>query len=474
MSNRPGTLSQSVDGKAAEGARELLPLPGVALVFSMGRPLCVALPLSRGSLELGRAEEDSTLPVDPKMSRRHATVAFDGERFRISDAGSHNGTYLDGVRLRQGTTTTTTSARVLRLGDSIYLLSADLRPLKELGVKSSDELIIGPGLHAVFAQAARAAQFGRTLHITGESGSGKEGVARAFHETSSLSSGPFVALSCATIASGVAERLLFGARRGAFSGAVTDSEGLIQAADGGTLFLDEIGELDAAVQAKLLRVLETRDVLAMGALRTRRVNMQLCSASHRDLRAEISAGRFREDLYFRLSKPEAVVPPLRQRLEEIPWLVERAVKSVSPELSAHSSLIETCLLRHWPGNVRELLAELRAAAQDALGRSGRRVEAQHLDNRAGALIAKPAEPQIACPLAWPANKSPGSPERAQIEEALKQTGGNISATARSLGLHRTQLKRLIERYGSRTFFAAVGERCCRSCWAGRSAGCRSV
>ena len=449
MRTRPGTLSESTDGKVAAGARELLPRPGLLLLFALGRPQCTALPLTGGTLELGRGEGASPLPADPKMSRRHATVSFDGERFRVTDLGSHNGTFLDGARVPAGQGAGGAFARILRTGDSIFLLSADLRALQAEGVRSGEELVVGPGLQAVLAQAARAAQYGRTLHITGESGSGKEGVARAFHAASPLCRGPFVALSCATIASGVAERLLFGARRGAFSGAVDDAEGLVQAADGGTLFLDEIGELDASVQAKLLRVLETREVLALGALRARRVNIQICSASHRDLRAEISAGRFREDLYFRISKPEAVVPPLRQRPEEMPWLLERALRGVSPELSTHSSLVEACLLRHWPGNVRELLAEARATAQEALGRGSRRVEAQHLDARAGTLIPKPPPecPPFECPL-WPAQakKPAGAPDRAQIEAALKQAG-NISAAARALGLHRTQLKRLIERYG---------------------------
>lgn len=191
-----------------------------------------------------------------------------------------------------------------------------MRPFATRGGVLRDELVLGPSAQATFSQAMSSTKFGQTLHITGESGSGKEGLARAFHTGSPLSKGPLVALNCATIAAGVAERLLFGARRGAFSGATTDSDGLVVAADGGTLFFDEIGELDPAVQAKLLRVIETREVLPMGALKPRLVNLQLCSASHRDLRAEVAEGRFREDLFFRISRPEIVMPPLRQRIEE--------------------------------------------------------------------------------------------------------------------------------------------------------------
>lgn len=237
------------------------------------------------------------MPADPKMSRRHAVVSFDGQRFCIADLGSHNGSFVDGTQVESSLTSG--AARLLRTGESLFLLSPDVRPFVARGLVVRDDLVLGPSMQSIFAQAAAGTQLGQALHITGESGSGKEGLARAFHGGSPLGKGPFVALNCATIAAGIAERLLFGARRGAFSGATADSDGIVVAADGGTLFLDELGELDPAVQAKLLRVLETREVLPMGALKPRRVNLQLCSASHRHLRTEVAEGRFREDLYFR-------------------------------------------------------------------------------------------------------------------------------------------------------------------------------
>lgn len=400
-------------------------------------------------MELGRGDAGATpqggLLPDPKMSRRHASVSFDGQRFHVVDHGSHNGTFLDGVRVQQQAISAT--ARVLRTGDSLFLFSPDIRALRSAGIAFAGHLILGPSLQSVLAEAGRAAQLGQTLYISGESGSGKEGVARAFHAASPLAAGPFVALNCATIAVGVAERLLFGAKRGAFSGAHADSEGLIQAADGGTLFLDEVAELDIAVQAKLLRVLETREVLPLGALRPRRVNLQLCSASHHDLRTAVSERRFREDLYFRISCPEVIVPPLRQRLEEVPWLIDSALKALGRDFLAHSSFVEACLLRHWPGNVRELLAEVRAAAQRALGSASHRVEGQHLAPRAGVPLQQAPEVAASCAMLWhPAIPKAGAvPDGQKIREMLKQSEGNISAAARALGLHRTQLTRLMSK-----------------------------
>ena len=445
MAEQPVTLRDSMSGKGnAEGSG--LPTPGLLLIFAMGEPRCTPIPIANGVIDLGRGDGKTIFPADPRMSRKHASISFDGERFRVIEHGSQNGTYVDGVRV-QGSLHSAT-ARVLRTGDSLFLFCGDLRPYQKGGVRVSDERVVGPLLAEVLSQAARAAQYGRTLHITGDSGSGKEGVARAFHGAAAKPSGPFVPINCATIAPGVAERLLFGARRGAFSGAVADSEGLIQSADGGTLFLDEVAELDLAVQAKLLRVIETREVLAMGALRPRLVNIQLCTASHRNLRQEVSSSRFREDLYFRISSPSVTVPLLRQRLEEIPWLIQLALRSIPERLSVHSLLVEQCLLRVWPGNVRELLAEVRAAAHEALGRGVGRLEPQHLSAHAGQPIERNEDTPPPCAVLFhPPISRRDQPDRTQLEDALRKSDGNISATARLLGLHRTQLKRLLQKYG---------------------------
>lgn len=459
MGDQPATLRDSVSARAA-GRESGAPVPGLLLLFSQGRPSCLSLPLRENQIELGRGDGVSSGIADPKMSRRHATVSYDGERFHITDLGSQNGTFLDGARVTQPLSTAT--ARILRTGDSLFLLCGDLSRYRA-GVEQRGLIFIGPALREVFEQASRAAQFGRTLHVTGESGSGKEGLARSFHAASRSSSGPFVAVNCATIPSGVAERILFGARKGAFSGATADTEGLIQSADCGTLFLDEIAELDLAVQAKLLRVIETREVMQVGGLRPRMVDILLCSASHRDLRSEVTQGRFREDLFFRINSPEVVVPPLRQRPEEIPWLIDSALRTFSAPMVAHSSFVESCLLRAWAGNIRELLAEVRAAAQNAVGRGTQRLEAQHLSERAGQPLDRPPEPRAGCALIFPPPGHPalpghpplpkltrGLPEPAQIVAALEQSAGNISAAARALGLHRTQLTRLMEKHRIRT------------------------
>jgi DNA-binding NtrC family response regulator len=431
-------------------------VPGLMRLFAAGTAMAVALPLKGGELELGRGSPALGEAQDPRMSRRHARIQFDGRRFLVTDLGSQNGTFVDGEPVPANTPREV--QRVIRMGDSLFVPSADVHPLEHRGVVTRGNFVRGPALQALLEEVARAARLGFPLHIHGESGTGKEGVARAFHENGPRGAGPFVAVNCAAIPQSIAERLLFGAKRGAYSGADADAPGYLQTADGGTLFLDEVVELDLGVQAKLLRALETKEVLSLGAAKPKTVDIHICSASNRDLRALVAAGKLREDLYFRIGRPEVTLPPLRQRPEEIALLLHREVQQVAPQLTLHLSFVEACLLRPWPGNVRELLVEARSAIQAALMQEAPRVEARHLSPSAGtAFGAAASAPPSPLPSPPPEHREPPreapsrakpleNDERTRIEEALRQHGGNVAATARTLGMHRTQLRRLLERH----------------------------
>ncbi|MEZ4301448.1 MAG: sigma 54-interacting transcriptional regulator [Polyangiaceae bacterium] len=435
------------EGPGAEESRA----PGLLLVRALGGPAAEVVPLAGGSVELGRAAPPFDRYPDSRISRHHARVSLDGGHLVVTDLRSRNGMVVDGKALAQGSSTRV--SRALRLGDSLLVPVPDVAVFRRLGVRVEAGRVEGPALQQVLLAAASAATAGTTLHITGESGAGKEGVARAFHAASSVASGPFEAVNCATIPDGVAERLLFGAKRGAYSGADADADGYVQSADGGTLFLDEVAELSLAVQAKLLRLLETGEVRALGAARARRVKLRFCSATHRDLRAQVADGKLREDLYFRVASPRVTVPPLRDRPEEIPWLVHAEVERVAPGLAAHVSLTEACLLRPWPGNVRELCAEVRSAAQAALLVGAARVEAKHLSETAGRSFSRQEEPASVPPPARstresrPVEREARAPSRATLVELLRRCRGNVSAAARELGVHRTQLRRWMDRHG---------------------------
>jgi transcriptional regulator with PAS, ATPase and Fis domain len=428
----------------------------VVVVFSGGAPTARAIALDAGSVELGRGEGAGEI-ADGRVSRRHAMVGFDGQRWLVTDLGSQNGTFVDGAPATAHGSTPVD--RVIRVGDSLVVPCGDVGPLERLGIRSIDGFVRGPAMQQVLAEVADAARAGSTLHIRGESGTGKEGVAEAFHRAGARADRPFVAVNCAAIPHAISERLLFGAKRGAYSGADADAVGYVEQADGGTLFLDEIAELEPQVQAKLLRVLESHEVLPLGASRPRKVDFALCSATNKDLRALVAAGTLREDLYFRVGQPTVTLPALRNRPEEIPALIAQALALLSTAPAMHVSLVEQCLLRPWPGNVRELFREIHTAAL-AAPRDRPRVEARHLAATAGTVFGgampearpgpgQPPEPRDAGAADAPRKRmSRDAAEwRQRIEDALRANAGNVAATARALGLHRTQLRRLVERHG---------------------------
>jgi transcriptional regulator with GAF, ATPase, and Fis domain len=431
---------------ASSGRRA--PLPGVLVVFSGGRPAWHAMPLVDGRLVLGR---DALGPavIDARLSRVHAHVWVEGGAWRVRDAGSRNGTYVggaavEGVRVAQ-------AGDVLRLGKTIALLVADLEPCRAWPLEVEGPLVLGPAVRRARREVELAAGADALL-VRGESGSGKEGLAQHFHRARRAGRGPFVAVNCATLPGALAERLLFGARRGAFSGA-EDAAGHFEAADGGTLFLDEVGELSPEVQAKLLRALEAKEVQRLGESRARTIDVAVVGATHRDLRARVAEGAFRADLFFRLGLREVELPPLRERLEEVPWLLDVAARAGGAS-GAHASFVEACLMRPWPGNVRELVGVARAAAQ---GAAGRELRGDDLPARAGrpferaAGTAPDSAPGAAARAPWwppPAPPPVGAdPEAVRVVEALTRHGGNQTQAARALGVARTTLIRRMRALG---------------------------
>ncbi|HSD89435.1 MAG TPA: sigma 54-interacting transcriptional regulator, partial [Kofleriaceae bacterium] len=351
-SDQTRTLGSTLPGQGDPVTES--PIPGAVLVFSEGQPVCGAIPITKRAIELGRGTIGDVVIADGHMSRRHVEVSIAGDGLVIRDLGSRNGFVLDGNRVGPNAEARIEAEALLRLGNSLFLVVRDIRPFREYGLEQRGGAVIGPRLAAAHKQILVASTAGDTLHLTGESGAGKELAAREFHRVGPSPDGPFVAVNSATIPEGVAERLLFGARKGAFSGAHADADGYVQAANGGTLFLDEIGELDQTVQAKLLRVLESREVLPVGASRPVSVELRIVSATNRDLRSMVGAKKFREDLFYRLGRPLVSLPPLRERREEIPALARIAADRVQQGIKLGTSLVEACMLRHWPGNVREL------------------------------------------------------------------------------------------------------------------------
>ena len=308
-----------------------------------------------------------------------------------------------------------------------------------------------PVMQELFSMIRRLAPHVRAALITGETGTGKELVARALHQTGPRRDRRFVTVSCSAVTESLFESELFGHVRGAFASATENKPGLLEHADGGTLFLDEIGELPPPLQAKLLRVLELGEVHRVGSLEARRVNVHVIAASNRDLRAEIAAGRFRGDLFYRLNVVELKLPPLRERREDIPYLTAAFVKETSERLQKPVAGLTPGAERllasgYWDGNVREL--------RNVIERACILVEGEFITERELA-VSMPPPSTVASRDAAGASRGVqddaaakdllATVEREHIQRALVRAGGNKKAAAKMLGLSRRALYRRLER-----------------------------
>jgi DNA-binding NtrC family response regulator len=328
----------------------------------------------------------------------------------------------------------------------------DLRRALE-GAHRIDNLVArSPVMTPVLALVRRAAASDATVLITGESGTGKEVVARAIHNAGERKAGRFVAVNCGAIPEALLESELFGHVRGAFTGATAERHGLFEEADGGTIFLDEIADLPLAMQVKLNRVLQEKQVRRVGASDERAIDVRVIAATNVDLKAQVAAGRFREDLYYRLNVLGLALPPLRERREDIPalaaFLLERHRRHGLPEgftAEALSALVQY----RWPGNVRELE---NAIARAIAVTDGPRIELEALPDEVAATqrprITHGSESRLSYREVVDLARDRAS--REYLIALMRELGGNVTEAARRAGMERESLHRLLKRYGVRS------------------------
>jgi two-component system response regulator HydG len=301
----------------------------------------------------------------------------------------------------------------------------------------------------MFAMISSVAPTDTTVLILGESGTGKELVARAVHRQSPRSGRRFVAINCAALTESVLESELFGHVKGAFTGALQSRRGLFEEASGGTLFLDEIGELPHSTQVRLLRVLQEREIRPVGSNESRRVDVRIAAATHRDLQAAVEAGTFRQDLYYRLNVVRVDVPALRRRSDDIPLLVQHLIAKHSHRLGKQvmhvaPDALERLQRHDWPGNVRELENVVERAV--VLGR-GEAVTLDTLPPEIGGTVAPVAPVAVSGGAIATWNDARNGFEAAYLGRILDAADGNLSAAARMAGLDRSNFKRLLKRHG---------------------------
>ncbi|HRI65508.1 MAG TPA: sigma 54-interacting transcriptional regulator [Polyangium sp.] len=434
-----------------------------------------------GKVILGRGDDVDIRIDDPSVSRRHATLHLDAP-MRIEDLGSSNGTY---VRRREERINAADTRKVHRkpgetfvvdIGECIVLgsIMATIRRLPSARrgsdpappAPSSDRVVVqAPAMQALYDHARRMARSDMSVLILGETGVGKEVLARAIHKASPRSKGPFLAIHCAALSESLLESELFGHKRGAFTGATEDKKGLFEAANGGTLFLDEIGELSPSVQVKLLRALDDRAIMRVGESTTRKIDVRFIAATNRDLAGEVTKGAFRNDLFFRLEGAALTVPPLAERVPEIIPLarlfLEQECRKLDIEPIPDISVDAIRLLEEyaWPGNVRELRNAMQRVAvlcaEDL-------VLPEHLpprisghvptippargsspDNR---LPAAPKPPNVTQPIADLPLSAEQMQERERIITTLDECAGNQTRAAERLGMSRRTFVTRLEEY----------------------------
>lgn len=331
------------------------------------------------------------------------------------------------------------------------------------GAGGGIEAIVGPSdaMDEVRRFVARVGPTDETVALYGETGTGKDVVARALHVASARATKPYVAVNAASVPRELFESELFGHRRGAFTGATSDRAGLFKDADGGTIFIDEVGELPTESQAKLLRALETRFIRSVGDTKETPIDVRIIVATNRDLWGEVKAGRFREDLYFRLQVLPIVLPPLRSRVQDVVPLALHLLERIDGRQRTLTDDARHALEAYeWPGNVRELLNVMRRviifAEKDEIdGTLVRRMIAAsvYAQASAGQSVASPATPAPSAPPPAGARAGGSAPssladvERAHIEQVLAQMGGNITRAATALGIDRRTLQRKLKAYG---------------------------
>lgn len=415
--------------------------------------------LSGASVVLGRSERADFVLRDPAVSLLHVSLQGQAHGISFRDLGSRNGVRLEGARVDSGLLP---SGAVLLLGNTMVCIEqAGQRVIPTAAVERFGSLVGGARcMRQLYAEIDRFARTSLAIYLHGETGTGKELVARAIHEHSARRNAPFVILDCSTLSRELAASKLLGHERGAFTGAMTQRAGVFEEADGGTLFIDEIGELPLDMQPHLLRPLEAREVIRVGGHRPKPVNVRVVCASHRDLRMMVNREQFREDLYHRLVQVRLQIPALRERPEDIPQLVASFLSQIPKEEPMVRSIAQDALAllsgAEYPGNLRELRNQVFELAARAKPPAICAADVLDLRQRRGELpkvkLAGVASPRVDAPsLALLPFKDAKRAAIAAFErtylQTLRSSWKTLSEAAQRAGLERLSLRDLLKKHG---------------------------
>jgi transcriptional regulator with GAF, ATPase, and Fis domain len=401
-------------------------------------------------IRIGKAPENDLVLADETVSRVHFEIVRDAKGYLVRDMKSTNGTFLDSAEVKEA---------YLRAGSVIKAGEVELKftPFEErIEILPSEKEALGemvgrsPAMREIFGLVEKIAPTDATVLIEGETGTGKDMIARTLHLLSPRSDKPFIVVDCGAVAGTLIESELFGHEKGAFTGASSARQGAFELAAGGTIFLDELGELSLDLQPKLLRVLEQRELRRVGGTKILKVDLRVVAATRKDLRSEVEKGKFREDLYFRLNVVPITAPSLRERREDIPLLIDSMLKKLAPEGANLTDQTRAALMAHdWPGNVRELRNVIERALAlgadpgmlvaplgDTGSSSGKGVQLKD------AIEFEPGESFRETKEKW--NELF---ERRYLTWLIRRADGNISKAARDADMDRKYLHKLLRKYG---------------------------
>jgi len=432
------------------------------LVFADDKWATYALP-STGTLTVGRDAECEIRLNAPWISRRHALLHL-GPALRIEDLGGTNGTRVLGAQLPPHTATSFRFGDVIEFGNTQAVVQRYTFGLQASSDsdKEPHSRVVEPMMRRIHQLAKLVAKGTINVLLLGETGVGKEVMAETIHRFSPRAGMPFLCLNCTAFTETLLESELFGHERGAFTGAVRTKAGLLETANGGTVFLDEVGDMPLAIQAKLLRVIEQREMLRVGGLSSHSIDVRFISATNRDLDRDVDDGRFRRDLFFRLNGVALVIPPLRERRDEIALLAQEFLRETCKregrihDIALASDVIEVLERYSWPGNIRELRNVVERAVllcpSDTIG-------LQHLPEaivRPSSMRSIAATDSSQAPGAGAEGEAPTAVtlrdaveeiERNRITEALESCAHNQTRAAQLLGISRSKLIARMEAFG---------------------------
>lgn len=426
--------------------------------------------ISKTKIYVGRSPVNDITIKDTSISSTHFELRAEEDGLLLRDLGSTNGTLLGGCRVREVYLAPNTS---FRAGNTTFSFQPSDEVVEiPLSAEEHFQGVIGRSvaMREVFATLAKVAPSELTCLIEGDTGTGKERIARAIHDASRRSSKPYVVLDCSSIPKDLMESYVFGHEKGAFTGAVSLHKGAFEQANGGTLFMDEIGELDISLQPKLLRVLENREFKRVGGNQTIRTDVRVIAATNRDLRQMVNEGTFREDLYFRLGVINLALPSLKGRREDIPLLVESFLADVAtrrpdmPKFRLTADALDMLLSYSWPGNVRELKNVIDRAASLASSATIERADLQLANSlsaspmamieapatRGGSVVDSDDVSKIKVDLNLPYKEGKQVVldifEYDYLKKLIAEFDGNISQAAKQAGLTRYHLRELLKKH----------------------------